>query len=184
MAYYERRLPHWDLVGRPLFVTFRLYGSLPSSRVFAPQALSTGKAFAAMDRILDSGNTGPLYLRQPEIAELVVAALRDGDRRFRRYQLHSFVVMPNHVHALVTPHVEATRWLGPLKGFTAYRANRILGRVGKAFWQDESYDHVVRGDGEWGRIRAYIEGDPVRARLAAAAEEFRWSSACVGPGAA
>jgi hypothetical protein len=42
----------------------------------------------------------------------------------------SFVVMPNHVHLLVTPHVVARKWLGPLKGFTAREANRILGRGG------------------------------------------------------
>jgi REP element-mobilizing transposase RayT len=94
-----------------------------------------------------------------------------------RYQLDSFVVMPNHVHILVTPSVVATRWLGPLKGITAYQANRILGQTGKAFWQDESYDHTARDEGELARIRAYIEGDPVRAGLVTAPEDFRWSSA-------
>jgi REP element-mobilizing transposase RayT len=44
------------------------------------------------------------------------------------YELHSYVVMPNHVHLLVTPRVIRGRWLGPLKGFTAHEANRILGR--------------------------------------------------------
>src|SRR5580692_11094456 len=43
------------------------------------------------------------FLRCPKIAELVVAALRDGDDKFLRYELHAFVVMPNHVHLLVTP---------------------------------------------------------------------------------
>src|SRR5262249_46563810 len=113
----------------------------------------------------------PLYLRRPEIARLVVAALRDGQHRFYRYQLHSFVVMPNHVHMLVTSKVVATRWLGPLKGFTGHEAKRILGRGGP-FWQDESYDHVVRSDGEFERIRAYIESNPVAAGLVAAPAEF------------
>jgi REP element-mobilizing transposase RayT len=177
MAHYERRLPHWDLVGRPVFVTFRLHGSLPARRVFPPERLSSGKAFAAIDQILGRGSDGPLYLNQPAIAELVVAALHHGDSELRRYQLHSYVVMPNHVHLLVTPHVAATRWLGPLKGITAYQANRILGQTGRAFWQDESYDHVIRDEGEFERVRAYVESDPVRAGLAAAAEDFRWSSA-------
>ena len=53
--------------------------------------------------------------------------MRDGERRFQRYELHAFVVMPNHVHMLVTSGIVATRWLGPLKGFTAHEANRILG---------------------------------------------------------
>jgi REP element-mobilizing transposase RayT len=130
-----------------------------------------------MDRLLDRARSGPLFLRRPDIAELVVAALRDGERRFRRYQLHSFVVMPNHVHLLVTPQVEATRWLGPLKGFTGHEANRLLGQQGTPFWQDESYDHLVRSDVEFERIQAYIAQNPVGAGLATTPVGFRWSSA-------
>ena len=54
MKHYERRLPHWDTIGQPLFVTFRLHGTLPRSRVFPPDKLTTsGKAFVTMDRLLD-----------------------------------------------------------------------------------------------------------------------------------
>jgi putative transposase len=81
------------------------------------------------------------------------------------------------VHLLLTPHVVATRWLGPLKGFTSYEANRVLGRTGQPFWQDESYDHLVRSDTEFDRIRGYIEGNPVKAGLVAAPEDWPWSSA-------
>ena len=146
MRHYERRLPHWDAVDMQLFVTFRLHGSLPANRVFPPARLATsGEAFRAMDRLLDGGG-GPLWLQRPEIASLVESALLDGERQFHRYQLHAFVVMPNHVHMLVTPKVVSTRWLGPLKGFTSYQANQLLGIQGRAFWQDESYDHLVRSD--------------------------------------
>jgi len=129
-----------------------------------------------MDRLLDEGRSGPLWLRRPAIASLVEAALRDGERRFRRYRLHAFVVMPNHVHMLVTPSVAATTWLGPLKGFTGHRANQALGMRG-SFWQDESYDRLVRSGAEFERIRAYIERNPVTAGLVAAAADYRWSSA-------
>jgi hypothetical protein len=61
MRHYERRLPHWDVVDQPLFVTFRLHGSLPRQRVFPPEVLAdSGQAFVAMDRLLDRGTTGPL----------------------------------------------------------------------------------------------------------------------------
>ena len=177
MHHYQRRLPHFDVIDQPLFVTFRLHGSLPASRVFPPAGIeSAGKAFVAVDRLLDASATGPLVLRRPEIAEMVVAALWHGERELHRYQLHSFVVMPNHVHLLATPHVLAAKWLGPLKGFTAHQANLLLGTHGP-FWQDESYDHLVRSDTEFERIRAYIEQNPVKAGLAASAEEFAWSSA-------
>jgi REP element-mobilizing transposase RayT len=177
MKHYERRLPHWDVIGQPVFVTFRLHESLPANRVFPPSELTSGQAFVSMDRILDKAATGPRHLKIPEIAALVVSALRDGEQKFRRYSLHAFVVMPNHVHMLVTPNLEATRWLGPLKGFTAYQANRILGRTGQTFWQHEGYDHLVRSDDEFARIRRYIENNPVSAGLVIDSENFEWSSA-------
>jgi REP element-mobilizing transposase RayT len=130
-----------------------------------------------MDRLLDQGASGPLYLLRPELADMVVAALHDGERRFQRYQLHAYVVMPNHVHLLVTPKIVATRWLAPLKGFTAYRANELLGRHGHAFWQDESYDRLVRSETEFDRIRCYVEENPVKAGLVKEAQEHPWSSA-------
>jgi putative DNA methylase len=177
MRYYQRRLPHWDVVGQPLFVTFRLHGSLPAGRDFSPSDVNDGQAFATLDRILDHAVIGPTHLRNPQIAAIVVNSLRDGDSRFSRYELHAFVVMPNHVHILATPRVTAAKWLGPLKGFTAHEANAILGRAGTPFWQGESYDHLVRSDEEFGRIRRYIESNPVRAGLVETPEEFAWSSA-------
>ncbi len=133
-----------------------------------------------MERLLDAATSGPRFLQMPEIAEMLVSALQSGDRSLHRYELHSFVVMPNHVHLLVTPKVNSTRWLGPLKGFTAHQANEILGMQGKPFWQDESYDHLVRSRREFERIRGYIEQNPVKAGLASSAEEFLWSSARAG----
>jgi len=181
MRHYERRLPHWDAVGQRMFVTCHLHGSLRQARVFPPEQLTTsGQAFRAMDRLLDAGGSGQLFLGRAEIASMVEGALLDGERRFHRYDLHAYVVMPNHVHMLVTPTVAATHWLGPLKGFTSHAANILLGSQGTAFWQDESYDHLVRSDAEFERIRRYIEENPVKAGLAAEAGEFRWSSAWRG----
>jgi REP element-mobilizing transposase RayT len=177
MVHYERRLPHFDVVEQPLFVTFRLHGSLPGNRIFPPQQVTSGKSFVTMDRLLDQAAAGPRFLQQPEIAQIVADALCSGEYQFKRYELHSFVIMPNHVHILITPHVVATRWLGPLKGVTAYHANRSLGRTGQPFWQEESYDHLVRSPVEMARIRSYIEQNPVSAGLVTAAEQFPWSSA-------
>jgi hypothetical protein len=116
MRYYERRLPRWDVVGRTLFVTFRLHDSLPAGRDFPPANISNGKAFVAMDRLLDEASTGPKHLSIPEIATILVNSPRDGEGRFGRYQLHSFVVMPNHVHILVTPLVTASKMGGTAEG--------------------------------------------------------------------
>lgn len=110
MHYHDRRLPHWDTTEQPLFVTFRLHGSLPRNRDFPPAHLSSGQAFVAMDRLLDRSGYGPVFLQRPEVARLVLRTLHDGQVRFRRYELHAFVVMPNHVHLL------ATRYVRPVLG--------------------------------------------------------------------
>jgi hypothetical protein len=69
MLLYLRRLPHWDAIGQPPFVTFRLHGSLPATRSFHREQVATsGEAFVTMDRLLDKGAAGPLHLKRPEVA--------------------------------------------------------------------------------------------------------------------
>jgi REP element-mobilizing transposase RayT len=93
------------------------------------------------------------------------------------YELHGYVIMPNHVHILITPLRELPAIMQSLKGHTAREANKILGLTGHPFWQDESYDRFVRNEQEFGKIASYIEMNPVRAGLCFAPEEFRYSSA-------
>ena len=76
-TFYRRRLPHLQAGEQPIFLTWRLHGSLPANRVF-PAANSAGKAFVAIDRLLDAATGGPLYLRRPEIASLAVDTIRYG----------------------------------------------------------------------------------------------------------
>ena len=177
MSSFQRRLPHWRPDGRPLFLTWRLHNSLPLHRFFPAGSLSAGKAFVAMDRLLDQARTGPLYLARPEIASLVVEAILDGGDTLGHYDLHAFVVMANHVHLLITPAVPVPGLSQRLKGTTARRANQMLSLTGRAFWQEESYDRWVRDEREFQRIQAYIEENPVRAGLVTAPEDYPWSSA-------
>ena len=108
---------------------------------------------------------------------MVVEALRYHEQTLQHYHLHSYVVMPNHVHVLITPRAPLPKVMQSLKRFTGLEGNRILGVTGQPFWQDESYDRLVRDGGEFERIGRYIESNPVRAGLAASPEEFLWSSA-------
>jgi REP element-mobilizing transposase RayT len=85
--------------------------------------------------------------------------------------------MANHVHLLITPHVDLAKITHSLKRFTAREANRLLGLTGKRFWQDESYDRLARDEVEFQRIRRYIEFNPVRAGLVTLPEHYPWSSA-------
>jgi putative transposase len=177
MELYRRRLPHVYETDRPVFLTWRLHESLPVNRTFPMQALNSGRAFAAMDRLLDEARCGPLYLREPAIADMVVEAIRYNAEKLEHYRLHAFVVMPNHVHMLATPAVALPILTKSLKGITAKRANAMLALTGTPFWQDETFDRLVRDRREFEKVARYIEENPVRAGLVGEASEYRWSSA-------
>ena len=127
-----------------------------------------------MDRLLDQERAGPAYMRMPEVAQVVMAAIREGAPA--DYLLHAWVVMPNHVHLLLTPKIDPSVALPRLKGASARKAKLLLGLTGQTFWQDESYDHLVRSQDEFERIENYILQNPLRAGLARSEEEYPWSS--------
>jgi len=116
----RNRLPHWQQAGATYFATFRLADSIPQSQLhqwqeerrvwlqFRPQPWTPTQEFEYWDRFgltierwLDTLH-GSCALRLPEAQQIVAGALMrfEGER----YQLHSWVVMPNHVHALFSVH--------------------------------------------------------------------------------
>jgi putative transposase len=174
---HRRRRPHAYPDDTPLFITWHLCGSLPYNLYPPPGNRNAGQAFVWMDRRLDAARSGPTFLSEEAIARIVTESIRYGDERLKYYDLHAFVVMPNHVHLLVHPRVPPPKFLQTLKGYTAREANKSLKRTGRPFWQTESYDHWVRNASELQRIKAYIEANPVKAGLAAQPEAYPWSSA-------
>ena len=168
--------------GATLFVTFRLAGSLPATVVeqlqaefakfpFTPEDPDQTYArqrryFGAFDQLLDASGEGPVWLGQPAVAAIVAEALHF--RADHAYTLWAYCLMTNHVHLLVSlPQASLPffKTLQSLKARTARRCNELLGRMGSAFWQAESYDHYVRGAAEMNRIVAYILNNPVKAGL-------------------
>jgi len=183
MSYYERNLPHWHPEGKAIFLTWRLYGSLPAVVVQQVQShkikscLTSGQEFADFDQHLDHAQFGPLWLKNTMIADSVVSTLRKGQDELNQYMLHAYVVMANHIHLLLVPRIALARITCGMKGITSRNANRILARTGQPFWQDESFDRWARDSAEEERIRKYIESNPVKAGLVAKPEDWPWSSA-------
>ncbi|HEY8650085.1 MAG TPA: class I tRNA ligase family protein, partial [Chthoniobacterales bacterium] len=178
----SRRLPHWQQEGVTYFVTFRLADSLPADKLreleaerarwlsVHPEPWSKADAREYYDRFskrieewLDAGY-GSCVLRDPKAAKIVASALKHFDGE--RYALLSWVVMPNHVHALVRPIGEHR--LGDIlhswKLFTSRRINELLGREDQ-LWQHESYDHIVRDEAALYSIGRYIEQNPEKAGI-------------------
>jgi putative transposase len=176
--FYRRNLPHWQPEARAIFVTWRLCGSLPGGFTahLRKWNVDPRKQFMSADRMLDAASSGPLWLKDPEIASCAERAIQRG-AELGHYVLQAHVLMPNHVHALLEPLVPLGKLMSGIKGVSAREANLKLGRTGKPFWQDESFDHWTRDPGQFSRTKAYIENNPVKARLCAKPEDWPWSSA-------
>ncbi len=204
--FFRRNLPHWQPEGGTFFITYRLAGSLPQNAIEElrkeRQRLTLSlkkpehskkrwnihlekKLFAVWDKYLHENNNIN-WLSDPEIASIV----RENLYHYAgtRYTLWAYVIMPNHVHVLLTSHISfetkpdnrlskgaLSIILHGMRGYTAYKANKILGRTGR-FWHNEAYDHLVRGDREFQNIVYYIENNPVQAGLVKSPEEWKYSS--------
>jgi putative DNA methylase len=185
-TWHRTHLPHFEAGDIPQHIVFRLADSLPAEVLarWNNELSSLTESQRAIERrqrveaYLDDGH-GACALRDDRIAAVVDDALHYFDGT--RYQLHEWVVMPNHVHVLLTPlHGNSlSSIVHSWKSFTAKRANEILGRTGR-FWQEDYFDRVIRDEQHWHAVVAYVRENPVRARLCASPEEWRFGSAGVG----
>jgi len=187
-------LPHWRQLGVTYFVTFRTEDSVPGEvarrwrhrrddwllrhdvdpaqgswkAALARLGASTQRQFHAtftreyLDH-LDRGH-GECVLKRAELAQIVADSLLhfNGDR----YRMGDFVVMPNHVHLLacLLGETEIEKQCYSWKKFTATQINRRLDRSGR-FWQEESFDHLVRSPEHFEAFRRYIASNPSKANL-------------------
>lgn len=189
--FYHRKLPHFQPAEATFFMTFRLAGSMPMDVIrrlrenyelvekgVLEQKDLTDKErreliyveqkrlFAATDDFLDTNPNGPYWLREKEIAEIVAEAIHF--RADKQYDLHTFTIMPNHVHMMMTLLPDSLvlfKVMQHLKKNAAIKSNKVLGRTGLEFWEEESYDHIVRDEAEFYRILNYILRNPVKAGL-------------------
>jgi putative transposase len=143
--------------------------------------------FAKFELLLDQATIGPTWLNDTRIATMLTESLhyRDG----KVYRLDAFTIMSNHVHTVFKPlprgpinrvspddvqYYSLASIMHSLKGYTAFQANRILGREGE-FWAHESYDHWIRDYPEWQRIIAYVLNNPVKAGCCGQWRDWQWS---------
>ncbi len=193
--FYRQKLPHIQSANAVYFVTYRLYGSIPISVIqqiqlqqdqtlkkllkdnqftTANQYIQQKKTFAQYDSFLDHNLNEPYWLQQTEIAQLVYDSLLHLSTT--EIELYCFTVMSNHVHALFSINNNDTdlyKIMQSHKSFTAKKANIILLREG-AFWEPESYDHIVRA-GEFDKIVNYILQNAVKAGFAKKWQDWKWT---------
>jgi putative DNA methylase len=165
--FYRRFLPHWQPAGATIFLTYRLVDSLPKhvlQRIEADHqqglrdARAAGKLTAEMrwqlnkkkiitiDRALDAEQSGPHWLADPRVADLIVGNLLFHAERL--YHLWAYVIMSNHVHAQVQPLAIVTQpaRLDNAQNSSAAAQSSRLGYAPPDFAQDgaESYISLAR----------------------------------------
>ena len=171
------KLPHWRQEGTIYFVTFRLVDSLPQAKLewlrhekelwlsLNPEQRTDNqqreyhKRFTrTVDRWLDAGY-GRCILARPDCKIIMESSLVHFDGV--RYELGEYVVMPNHVHAVVTPigGNALTRILHDWKSFSAHQFNRVLTSSGR-IWHRESFDHIIRSAEHLAKFENYIRNNP------------------------
>jgi len=174
-------LPHFDDEGFTQFITFRLADSMPQSVLekwreeLAQDDITDADLRRRIERYLDQ-NFGEGHLRVERIAAMVQETLLKWDGE--RYRLIAWVIMPNHAHILLRPinGTVVSEIMHSIKSFTAHEANRILERKGQ-FWAKEYFDRYIRDLRHFASTIAYIENNPVKARLCRSAEEWPYGSA-------
>jgi len=98
-----------------------------------------------------------------------------------KYQLHAVVVMPDHVHMILTPQIDKARHevfsliqiMRAVKGASAHLINRRAVRSGPV-WQEESFDRVLRSSEKLDEKIAYVLENPARRGLVTDWRDYRW----------
>ena len=103
-----------------------------------------------------------------------IAACRD--RGF--YKLHAFVLMPDHLHVLITRSDETSieNAMRMIKGGSAHQMG-IERPQQFPIWHRGFHDRWIRDAEQFWNAKSYIEQNPVKARLAEKPEDYPWSSA-------
>ncbi len=183
-AWHTRRaLPHYDPGSIPQFLTWRCADSVPKEKMTEILASTdhldtherSNRRMSELERVLDSG-LGTCPLRASAHGHLVQDFLQAHDAAL--YDLHAWVVMPNHVHVLLTPR--------PGKSL-AYVVNRIKGATSRAInvargasgtlWQEQYFDRFIRDQEHFRRVAEYIHGNPIKAGLCKGVLDWPLSSA-------
>src|SRR5581483_11911791 len=119
----------------------------------------------------------PLF-RNAQQAKLMMDVLQHY-REQKKYSLHEFVIMADHLHLLLSPASEISleRVMQLIKGGFSYR----LGKAKRGLvWQESFTNHRIRDDQDYEHHAEYIRMNPVRARMAERPELYPYSSASCG----
>ncbi|RJF99680.1 transposase [Noviherbaspirillum saxi] len=126
--------------------------------------------------ILQSGIDRQAIFRDDADYAAFLGWLREAAKQFQ-VAVHAYVLMPNHLHLLVSPSdttglARMMQWVG--RHYVPY-FNAKYQRVG-TLWQSRYKATIIDSDQYFLQCSRYIELNPARAGLVASADEYPWSS--------
>lgn len=179
---YHRHLPHWRQDGATYFVTFNLADALPANKQRELRAMRdewerkhppprteetwleyARTVFRQAERAMDAGFGKCWFQSRPYANELQRSLLHF---HMERYELGCFVIMANHCHLTMRPFegFDLEKELGAIKRTTSRFVNEAEGLTGQ-FWQEESYDRIIRDEEHLYRVVQYIGRNPQQANM-------------------
>ena len=99
-------------------------------------------------------------------------------RNKKKFELHEFVLMPDHFHMILTPdhEVPLEKVMQFIKGGYSYRVKKELG-WNTEIWSTGFSEHRIKDPNDYENHRQYIFQNPVRKGLADQPHEYLYSSA-------
>jgi putative transposase len=134
---HKRRLPHLYVDGVMYFVTFK-----------------TLRHYDDKHEVLSE-----------EEMQLVLEVMKERSKD--NYTLVAFVILDTHVHLLLIPKrdIKLSKITREIKGKSARKINILRNKINVSVWQDESFDRIVRNDGEFTQTFEYMLNNPVKRGL-------------------
>ena len=90
---------------------------------------------------------------QTSIGEIIEDNIIKIDTIYKNIYVDDYVVMPNHLHMIISittkSEINVSRIINQFKG-------KISKEIGHSIWQKSFYDHVIRNEKDYLRIREYI----------------------------
>jgi putative transposase len=110
------------------------------------------------------------------MASLLLDVMQDNVVK-GRMDIHEFVVMRDHLHAILTPAPDQSleKCVQFIKGGFSFRAKKKLQFNGEV-WQESFKEHRIVDARDYEHHREYVISNPVHAKYVSAADEWRWSS--------
>jgi len=200
----RRHLPHKQLTDCTLFITWRIAFTLPDNilrelaekrnqhfkdiKTISPEEENIYRNefalrhFAHFDNWIDKFEGCKYNLCIEPLTSIITDTLKYNDNR--KYTISCYCIMPNHVHLIIKPlykndkeYYALDEIMHAIKNYSAHKINKAVENKGH-FWQNESYDRIIRDYIEYLKTVEYVVSNPVKAGLVDKWEDWKGTYIC------